>query len=190
MLTTLATVKAELGITGTDDDAYLETLIEQASASIETFCGRSFASASQAQTFRLDRWRERLMLDRTPVASVASVVLNGTTLDGAAVEVESPGAGFLLRVDGNGCSLGWPAGRVVVTYTAGYASTPADVERCCIDLVKLSYFARGRDPVLRSEKILDVIDQSWFDPDKVEMRGGLPADIADRLDAYRMVTIA
>lgn len=189
MLTTLATVKAELQSPDSDDD-YLTTLIEQASASIETFCGRSFAAAEKTETHRPDRWRERLILDRTPVASVASVVLNGKTLDAPAVEVESPGAGFLLRIDADGNSLGWPAGRVVVTYTAGYASTPPDVERCCIDLVSRAYFARGRDPALRSYENPDVETMSYFDPDKLEMRDGLPKDIADRLGAYRVVTIA
>lgn len=189
MLTTLAKVKAELQSPDADD-ALLTTLIEQASATIETFCGRSFAAAAGTETIRLDRWRERLILDRTPVVSVASVVLSGQALDPASYEVESSGSGFLLRLDASSCSIGWPVGRVVVTYTAGYSATPPDVERCCIDLVSRAYFARGRDPALRSEKILDVIDQSWFDPDKVEMRGGFPADIADRLTAYRMVTIA
>ena len=189
MLTTLATVKAELQSPDTDD-TFLTTLIGQASASIETFCGRSFASATQTQIIRRERWRERLMLDRTPVVAVASVVLNGTPLAPDAVEIDDADAGFLLRLDGSSCSIGWPAGRVVVTYTAGYSSTPPDVERCCIDLVKLAYFARDRDPALRSYENVDVESVSYFDPDKTAMRGGLPADIADRLSAHRVVSIA
>ncbi|HYF88980.1 phage head-tail connector protein [Azospirillum sp.] len=188
MLTTLAKVKAELQSPDADD-TLLTTLIEQASATIETFCGRSFAAAAATETYRIARWRERLILERTPVVSVASVLLNGETLDPAAYEVESPGAGFLLRLDGSGCSIGWPAGRVAVTYTAGYSATPPDVERCCIDVVKLGYFARCRDPMLRSYENPDVERMSWTDPDKVVMRGGLPADIADRLDAYRTMVI-
>ncbi|AWK85033.1 phage head-tail connector protein [Azospirillum thermophilum] len=187
MLTTLAKVKAELQSPDADD-ALLTTLIEQASATIETFCGRSFAAAAGTETIRLDRWRERLILDRTPVVSVASVVLNGQALDPASYEVENSGSGFLLRLDASSCSIGWPVGRVVVTYTAGYSATPPDVERCCIDMVKLSYFSRSRDPLLRSEDVQDVVSKTWTAVPSVETLGGLPADIAGRLSGYRMVS--
>ncbi|WP_207479565.1 hypothetical protein [Arenibaculum pallidiluteum] len=184
MLTTSAALNAELGTTGQDYD----DLIRQVSAEVETYCGRTFASASRTQTIRLPRWRERLILDRTPVVSIASVAQNGEALTADEIEIEDSGAGFLLRVDAAGCSLGW-CGKVVVTYVAGYASTPADVERCVLDLCVRAYHGRGRDPLLRSERILDVIDQSWMDTDKVEMRGGLPVDVADRLCAYRVVSV-
>ena len=43
--------------------------------------------------------------------------------------------------------------------------------------------------MLRSYENPDVERMIWTDPDKVVMRGGLPADIADRLDAYRTMVI-
>lgn len=184
MLASLATVKAELALATAADDTFLEALIAQASASIERYCGRTFAVAERTQTIRVSRWRERLVLDRTPVQDVASVTLNGVPLDSGAYEVESPSTGFLLRLGAASRSVGWLAGTVVVTYTAGFATTPADVERCCVELCARAYHARGRDPALRSYESPDVESMTFFDPDKVAMRSGLPEDIADRLDAY------
>lgn len=184
----LEKLKVELQSPDLDDD-YLETLIEQASASIETFCRRSFAPVEATETIRGDRQRGRLILDRVPVISVAAVVLNGEALSNGGWEVENADAGFLLRVDTSGHSVGWPVGKVDVTYTAGYAAIPADVERCCIDLCLRAYHARGRDPALRSYENPDVEKMSWSASDSVKTVDGLPEDIAGRLGCYRLVTI-
>lgn len=189
MLVALGELKVELQSPDSDDD-YLETLIEQASASIETFCGRSFAAAEMTETIRGDRQRGRLILDRVPVISVAAVVLNGEALPNGSWEVESAEAGFLLRVDASGHSIGWPVGKVEVTYTAGFAPIPPDAERCCLDLCVRAYHARGRDPALRSYENPDVEKMSWSASDSVKTVDGLPEDIAGRLGGYRLVTIA
>lgn len=188
MLTTLDALKAELDIADAASDTALTALIGQWSATVETFCRRSFAVAETTDMIRLDKPCKRLVLERVPVTVVSAVTVAGTALDPSAVEIDHADAGFLLRVNAAGRSLGWPVDRIVVTYIAGYATTPPDVERCVLDLCVRAWTARGRDPALRSEKILDVIDQSYVDPDKVAMRDGLPADVADRLDSYRLMS--
>ena len=72
-------------------------------------------------------------------------------------------------------------------YRAGYepADLPEDIRRACIDLVKYRYFSRSRDPALRSERILDVIDSSFTSASSTSTKRGLPLDIAERLDNYR-----
>jgi hypothetical protein len=189
MLTTLDRLKSELTITGTDDDTLLTSIIVEKSAEIQTYCSRSFASVGATETYRPGMCRKRLVLRRQPVSEVHSITVNGVVLDSGDFEIEDAAAGFLLRVDQNGCSIGWPPGRIDVTYTAGFIAVPADVERCVLDLCVRAWFARGRDPALRSEKILDVIDSSWTASDSAATKGGLPRDVAERLDAYRMVRI-
>lgn len=44
---------------------------------------------------------------------------------------------------------------VVVKYTAGYTTTPADLEQICIDLVNVYYRSRKKDMSLKSERLGD-----------------------------------
>ena len=61
-LTTVATVKRELGITGSADHDFLEDLILQASAAIEGWCRRVFAQEEVTETFLLSAERAVLHL--------------------------------------------------------------------------------------------------------------------------------
>ncbi len=44
---------------------------------------------------------------------------------------------------------------IIIRYTAGFETTPAELEQICIDLVAYYYFPRKRDPSVRSEKLAD-----------------------------------
>jgi hypothetical protein len=76
---------------------------------------------------------------------------------------------------------GFPSGdqNVTVRYTAGYATTPADLEQICIDLVNTYYRGRKRDMSVKSEKLSDhsitFVDGSF----------GLPKEIRIRLAPYK-----
>ena len=68
-LTTLAKLKAWLGITVSTYDTLLEASIDRASAKIESYCGREFLS--RAQTEWKDTWgAERFVLKHSPVTNV------------------------------------------------------------------------------------------------------------------------
>jgi hypothetical protein len=72
-LTTLATIKTELGITGTTHDDQLSRMIAAASASIASYCGRRFdrdtAIAESVAGYGLDT----IVLARLPVNHVISI---------------------------------------------------------------------------------------------------------------------
>jgi hypothetical protein len=187
-LTLLATVKTELSITGTTQDAWLTDAIRQASDAIAAFCRRpeSFGRATYAQTWRAAYSGEcagALILARDLAPSIVSVVEDGVTLDAADYLLD----GSLLRRLSNDSPTEWLAAKIVVTYQAGYTlltDLPYDVERSCLDLVVRAQQARGRDPGLRSERILDVIAQSWDTPGGDGFKDGLPRDVAERLSPY------
>ena len=73
------------------------------------------------------------------------------------------------------------SGRQVMTirYTAGYATTPADLDQICIDLTKVYFDSRTRDGGLESEKIGDY---SYKIGDI--MSGNMPDSIKLRLSGY------
>lgn len=103
-LVTLA--RAQLGIPAatSDDDAWLESLIDAASAAIETWCGRHFVAADYTEFFdgRQDgvivlneypiQYITRIMGQPQPVVKTYSEVAGfGTTVGTAAVRVTSTG---------------------------------------------------------------------------------------------------
>lgn len=115
-------------------------LIDVASEVIAQHTGRDWTtSASTSETLSGDgsRW---LFLKRYPASSVASVVVNGTTLASTNYTL-LPDEGIVVRGDTKDdprSSCGWDRGtrNIVVTYTGGYAAVPDPVKRAAILLVK------------------------------------------------------
>lgn len=193
-LTTLATLKAELGITVSTYDTRLSGLIAQVSAAIETFCDRSFARRTVTDVFLQPK--RTLYLSAWPVTSVTSVTESGTVLTTDDYVIDTDQGIIVPPVDGVGfgspCGYNryWP--NLTVIYVAGYllpadvgANLPADIERACLDLATRYYHGGSRDPALRSETVPGVIEQSWSVIDRMETVGGIPLDVAHTLGFYR-----
>lgn len=77
-LTTLAGAKAQLRITDTSQDDFITTLINQASARIETICGRKFAARDYRMRYNGLR-QYKLVLRNGPIQSVTSVLFGINT---------------------------------------------------------------------------------------------------------------
>lgn len=195
MLTTLAAVKAELSIAGTDDDAAITALIAQMSAAIESYCNRQFGTRTVTDTFRNRTRREALVLSAIPATTITTVTESGAELDPTGYELESAKSGLLLRLDGSDNLSCWAARKITVEYVAGYilpggegSDLPADIERACIDLCVRGYHGAGRDASLKSEEVPGVIKQAW-ETNSVMSAGALPEDVLSRLDHYRQIAI-
>jgi len=196
-LTTLAAVKGELGIPMSDvsQDTLLTSFIDQASDAIVTFCGRPFAKEDYRETLP-GYGTNRLMLSRTPIVTVSSVVADSEIITDYLLE--NPEAGILFRKRGWrwAPTLGWnitwhPVGssedlNFVVEYTAGYVlpgdqgtrTLPHDIERACIETVKAWYSAKERDPAITGERIGDY---------QVSYAQGLPTSVVQLLTPWRRI---
>ncbi len=188
-LTTLAAAKVELQVTDGADDAYLAMLIDQASDAVRSWCQRTFAAETVRETIHLSACTTALMLARWPIITVVSVEIDGTAEDSANVEIED--AGFLHRL-ADSRLVSWPAGRIVVEYQAGYVlpgasgrTLPNDVERAALSLVKSSWFARTRDPMVRSETVEGAGSTDYFSG----TFSRLPPDVESLLSVYRNLTV-
>lgn len=204
-MTRKETVKAELGITATTYDDLIDVLIQQASAACATYCGRVFASETVISIFRQDYWTcrgvEGLKLDRTPVTSIISLVEDGTTLTVDDYEVGAED-GKLWKLNASDQQIWFPGQKIVVTYVGGYAMLtdtsppppppdvlptplPPDLERACIDMVKIRWFARARDPMVKSLDVVDVGSEQLWVGDAPGSSSGIPAAVTALLDPYR-----
>ncbi len=188
-LTTLATVKDEIGITDDAADARLQRWIDEASERIETYLGRVLAGETVRETFRLRGAPGCLRLARRPVAAVASIDVDGATLANDQYEIDAT-AGLLYSIGGDQRTR-WAGCTVAVTYTAGYVSVqalPRPIETACLGLVRHRWAARDRDPMLRSLAIPGVVtEQYWVGATGDD--GAMPPEIAALLDPFRTVTV-
>lgn len=186
-LTVLETVKEELSITSSATDDLLSRLISEQSAVAAAYCGRQFAQETIVDTFRVFCGPcQPLVLSRSPIDSITTIVEAGTTLAADDFEYDSD-SGFVWRLSGDDRST-WADGKTEVTFIAGYellAELPRDVERAVLQLIKLSYFGRTRDPRAKSETV-EGIGSIDFWVGNVPGKSGLPADVTELLNPYRM----
>ena len=131
-LTTIAAVKAYACITNSDLDSLIDAFVKRASAAVDNFTQRTLRSAAHVET-RNGTGGCELLLREYPITAVASVVVDGKTIPQAST---FSGAGWRQAERSlvlNGYAFTRGTGNVVISYTAGYATTPPDIEAAVIE---------------------------------------------------------
>jgi hypothetical protein len=163
-LTTVDSVKLDLGLDplDTSQDAWIVAQIRQASNSIASMCNRMFGEETISNYFNV-QWcyHGSLQLSRVPVTEILSVDQGGTLLQATQYQVDEE-SGLLWSVSpGNIPWHGnWIGGAVRVQFKAGYvllATLPYDLERAANLMIKSAFYAKTRDPTIRSEAIPGVM---------------------------------
>ena len=172
-LTTATKVQAALRI-GAVDTTLIESTIDAVSGECARFCNLARAVAGSVPTFGLevvratwlatdmDRGSVLILPWRTPIATVDSVVEDGTTL-ALNTDFRLVGGGMLERMTDD-APVSWSPGKIVVSWTTGWslpAEVPAELEGQVIEQVKMKYLATDRDPALRSENTPDIWSGSY-----------------------------
>lgn len=187
-LTTVSNVKADLNISGSSEDAYLVRRVNEASKLAATYCARTFMSETVDDTFYMTYGDspEALVLSRRPVSSITSVTVDGEALTSSDYHVETA-TGLLYRKNSDGDLTTWDGEKTVVRFVGGYSSVPEDLEGAVIGLIKAMRSARERDPTVRSERVPDVMEVTYW------VRGpgesNLPPEVAGTLDLYREIHV-
>jgi len=147
-LITLEEYKDSKNLSSVKDDARLRTLIESVSQLVKTYCGNSIIdhySTNKVETFNINWDTHIVQLTESPVNTIVSVEERNTyedsynTLTTAAYEYYFDATtDSVIRTTGGSSYKNWRQGpgAVRVTYTAGYAETPADLKLACLDLVQ------------------------------------------------------
>lgn len=155
-LTTLAKVKTALEITGTDDDTYLEALIDRVSEIIEAYCDREFNSESREEIFD-GTGTDDYITDEWPINSITSLSIRQSTLNEDDWETLDSEYYHYYGDQGvvhylNGFLKGVKNYKIV--YTAGYTEVPDDLEQAAIDMISY-YYNKRKSKNVQSESIGD-----------------------------------
>lgn len=183
-LTTLATARAEIGATvGTISDADVLALVGQASGACARACNRSTFGKEVLRQTEQSGTEGGIILARDLNVTVQAVTAAGLALTSDDWQVED---GQLWRISA-GYPYGWQYGLpVVIDYTAGFSlidELPPDIERACLLVLRAWYFARGRDPSVRSISS-EGIGMTQFASASSDA-GGMPPDALALLAPWR-----
>lgn len=111
------------------------------------------------ETIRLRCPVDVLPLSRKPIVEVVSVEESGSELaEDDDFEVDSVRG--LLRIQSD-CPSWWAAGKIVVTYKAGFAAVPPALKELAAKMAVLLHSERGRDPSLGSLDIPGVGSETY-----------------------------
>jgi hypothetical protein len=100
--------------------------------------------------------------------------------------------GQIERLDFIGRPRPWNAVPTQVIYPAGYTAEtlPSDIEDAIIQLVKARWFARTRDPMIRSQNVEGVYSANYALGAGLGSDNDLPVDVQGMLERYRQPVIA
>ena len=139
------TYKISEAIVSTKDDSRINTLIASVSQLVKTYCGNSIVdhySSNKVETFSINWATNLVQLTETPLVSIVSVeerddYSSSYTTVPATEYFADTTLDVVYRVSTQGGKKNWPGGpaAVKITYKAGYADCPADLQLAVIDLV-------------------------------------------------------
>lgn len=175
-LVTVADLKELLSIAHAEDDELLARLVSAASEYFERQVGRRILSAEYVEIRDGDGGRS-IVPSNYPITAVTSLEVNGEPIDESATWSD-PGwyqDGDVVRLRGTWVTSG--QGNVVLTYTAGYSTTPEDVRQAVLEMAALMYREKDR-----------VGQQSRTGPDgSTVFYYAPPARVVATIEAYRRV---
>lgn len=214
-LTTLGVVKSELGIAASDtaEDSFLRRQIVAASDAVQSYLDRKIFYEVGIVEKVAGFGSFYLKLSRTPVLTLTSITDDNSVVDLINVTIDDPNAGLIRRPEGWRWTRGVIGGITnhpypgseeklfTVTYTAGWVTphqeteaVPADLERtlphdiedAVIELITLRRSRRGRDPTIKSEKLL-----VWAATYDISLnQHGIPPAVAFKLDRFKTLSQA
>jgi len=179
MLTNLTLVKLFLNIATTDTthDDLLKNLVNWYSRAIESFCNKAFEQTEYTETYD-GLGSNVLFLDHYPISSVSSLEIDSVACEDSDYAIYSEG--FIKLTDGSLFTKGDQ--NVTITYKAGYAQVPGDVQLCCTQLVAMKF------KTINSDRI-GIASQSFGDQNVGYAISEFPDDIKNILKTYQKVRI-
>jgi uncharacterized phiE125 gp8 family phage protein len=172
-LVNLAETKVWLDIPSSDtaQDALVEGLINSATAQIEKYCARAFKRLQRTELYD-GRSSDLLLLTHYPAEKPLSIKVFGNELDQDSFGLQDEMT--VKLVSGNV----FPSGslNVEVTYFAGYASIPDDLQTACKFLVQWLYN-------IRSDRRVG-IQSKGKQSEQISFIQGMPKEVVEMISPY------
>ncbi|QAY96703.1 hypothetical protein CWB41_13985 [Methylovirgula ligni] len=84
----------------------------------------------------------------------------------------------------------WSSWPLIIQYRGGFDEVPHPVRMATVELVKFRWFARKRDPGVKSENVEGIYQADYWLGTGPGGPADMPSFVADRLDRYRVPVIA
>ncbi|MGR3311206.1 MAG: head-tail connector protein [Candidatus Brocadiales bacterium] len=172
-LTTVANVKAYLGIAGSTDDAFIENLTDRVTNFVQKYCNRNFTRSSYDEYYD-GNGSGYLFLPDYPIVSVTLLEIDDIVKASADYAIYTDTG--MVRLKNGKFNDGIL--NVHMIYTAGYATVPKDLEQACTEIVAMKYYNRG------TEKF-GVTARNFGEGGTISYERTLPAEIKGVLDLYK-----
>lgn len=196
-LLTLAEIQSAVGVTDASHNTALAELNLRVASSIAQACGiiaggvfpPTFRLETITETFRDEVGARYLRMSRRPIVSVASIVLDGTTLDDTGYEIDAR-QGRIYRLSDDASSY-WSGTKATVVYDAGWATVPSDLKLAASKLARMLWSEDGpnarSDPNLKRQRVEGVGEREyWVAPASDPLMSG---EIRELLAPYREMCI-
>jgi len=194
-LITVAEYKDAEGLRGEKDDDRLQVIVPQVSDLVKKYCGTSFIdffSTDKVETFSIDdNFTSTIIVSESPLTAVDKVE-ERTTYAEAYQELTTAKyeyypdfeADAIIRTNENGQTKPFAkgVGAVRVTYNAGFASTPKDLQLALFDLV--NYYMKDEHKERRTLGGANIQNQGTSG---VRNNTDFPDHIKRVLDLYKVV---
>ena len=194
-LITVNEYKDAEGLRGEKDDDRLAVIVPQVSDLVKKYCGISFIdyfSTDKVETFSVnDANTTTLVLSESPLVAVSKVEertaysesYQELTTGKYEYYVDSE-SDSVVRTNINGLHKSWArgVGAIKITYTAGYSSTPRDLQLALFDLV--NYYMKDEHKERRSLGGAQIQNQGTSG---IRTSSDFPDHIKRVLDLYRVV---
>ena len=194
-LITVNEYKDAEGLRGEKDDDRLAVIVPQVSDLVKKYCGISFLdyySSDKVETFTIrDNHTSTIIVSESPLVSVTKVEEREGYSDsytelttGKYEYYADTEDDAIIRTNENGNEISWKkgVGAVRITYKAGYASTPKDLQLALFDLV--NYYIKDEHKERRS---LGGAVQQNQGTSGIRSSSDFPDHIKRVLDLYRVV---
>lgn len=209
-LATAADYKLRAGVSGTDSDALITELIADATAELQTYCGRELESATVTDEYGDGLGQAFLVVNRYPVTSVTSIAVRTgdstyTALSAGDYEIRGDGSAGIVDVV-NASSLWWSSGQwpgggfggrkggrrrnsYKITYVGGYLSGTHDNELQAIKAIVCDMVAAmsPTNPAARADSRLYQSENIGYQGWTYRAASEVISQFEGRLDRFRRV---
>jgi len=183
-LTSVSALKDYLGITGTEKDDLLESIINRVSDIIENYCGRTFKETTYTEEEYDGTGSDELLLENYPLTSSSITLEKRDTLSNSDNWSTIDSENYFVYTDEGKIKyltniFQEAPKHYRVTYTAGYSPIPDDLEEAALQLCKYIYNNKRSGGGKASESLGD------YSVTYMKQQGILEdTGVADILDAY------